>query len=164
MIRGDLFRPLPHSAFVEVTLTPLRLWESDFAAWGRERPAWPSGLVEAVKVHKSQVEWACSVFADSPPPLSATRHLYSHPCWLLACLFLACLFVSLFVCLSVCLRLAVLVLVLLLLLFKLLQRLFLLFLLLLVWLVMLLLLGCCYCYSSCYGYFFYYSCCCWYCW
>ena len=120
MIRGDLFRPLPHSAFVEVTLTPLRLWESDFAAWGRERPAWPSGLVEAVKVHKSQVEWACSVFAGSPPPLSATRHLYSHPCWLLACLFLACLFVSLFVCLSVCLRLAVLVLVLLLLLFKLL--------------------------------------------
>jgi hypothetical protein len=52
-------------------------------------------------VHKSQVEWACSVFADSPPPLSATRHLYSHPWWLLACLFLACLFVSLFVCLSV---------------------------------------------------------------
>ena len=100
MIRGDLFRPLPHSAFVEVTLTPLRLWESDFAAWGRERPAWPSGLVEAVKVHKSQVEWACSVFADSPPPLSATRHLYSHPCWLLACLFLDCLFVCLSVLLS----------------------------------------------------------------
>ena len=24
MIRGDLFRPLPHSPFVEVTLTPLR--------------------------------------------------------------------------------------------------------------------------------------------
>ena len=98
MIPGDLYRPLPHSAFVEVTLTPLRLWEGNFAAWGRERPSWPSVLVEGVKVHKSQVEWACSVFADSPPPLSATWLLYSHPCLLLVRFLPAC---CLFVCLSV---------------------------------------------------------------
>ena len=98
MIPGDLYRPLPHSAFVEVTLTPLRLWEGNFAAWGRERPSWPSVLVEGVKVHKSQVEWACSVFADSPPPLSATWLLYSHPCLLFVRFLPAC---CLFVCLSV---------------------------------------------------------------
>ena len=90
MIPGDLYGPLPHSAFVEVTLTPLRLWEGNFAAWGRERPSWPSVLVEGVKVHKSQVEWACSVFADSPPPLSATWLLYSHPCLLFVRFLPAC--------------------------------------------------------------------------
>ena len=98
MTRGDLFRPLPHSAFVVDTLMPSRLWEGIFAAWGRERPSWPSVLVEAVKVHKSQVEWACSGFADSPPPLSAIRLLYSHPCVLLVCFLPACcFFVNLFV-------------------------------------------------------------------
>ena len=98
MIPRDLYGPLPHSAFVEVTLTPLRLWEGNFAAWGRERSSWPSVLVEGVKVHKSQVEWACSVFADSRPPLSATWLLYSHPCLLFVCFLPAC---CLFVCLSV---------------------------------------------------------------
>ena len=92
MTRGDLYRPLPHSAFVEDTLMPSRLSESIFAAWGRERPSWPSVLVEAAKVHKSQVEWACSVFADSPPPLSAIWLLYSHPCLLFVCFLPACCF------------------------------------------------------------------------
>ena len=120
MIPGDLYRPLPHSAFVEVTLTPLRLWEGNFAAWGRERPSWPSVLVEGVKVHKSQVEWACSVFADSPPPLSATWLLYSHPCLLFVRFLPACLSV----CLSFCMLLIVLFLALLLLLSLLLLSLF----------------------------------------
>ena len=38
VIPGSLHRPLSHSAFVEVTLMPLRLRESNFAAWDRERP------------------------------------------------------------------------------------------------------------------------------
>ena len=103
MTRGNLYRPLPHSAFVEDTLMPSRLWESIFAAWGRERPSWPSVLVEAAKVHKSQVEWACSVFADSLPPLSAIWLYILIPA---CCLFVSCLLVvSSSVCLSFCLLL-----------------------------------------------------------
>ena len=63
MIPGSLHRPLSHSAFVEVTLMPSRLWESNFTAWDRERPPWPSVFADGVKVIKSKVEWAYPFFS-----------------------------------------------------------------------------------------------------
>ena len=109
MIPGSLHRPLSHSAFVEVTLMPLRLRESNFAAWDRERPPWPSVFAEGVKVIKSKGEWACAVFCgESAPTLCGLAfHILIHACWLFVCLSV-CLLVFLFVirclrCLSFCL-------------------------------------------------------------
>ena len=105
-IPGSLHRPLSHSAFVEVTLMPLRLRESNFAAWDRERPPWPSVFAEGVKVIKSKGEWACAVFCGGICLHSLRPGLHSHPCLLLVCFvcLLVCLPVScsLFVCLSSC--------------------------------------------------------------
>ena len=103
-IPGSLHRPLSHSAFVEVTLMPLRLRESNFAAWDRERPPRPSVFAEGVKVNKSKVEWACAVFCGGICPHSLRPGLRSHPCLLFVCFvrfvcLLACLLF--FVCLSV---------------------------------------------------------------
>ena len=115
MIPGSLHRPLSHSAFVEVTLMPLRLRESNFAAWDRERPPWPSVFAEGVKVIKSKGEWACAVFCGGIGPHSLRPGFpHSHPCLLVVCLsvcLLAC-FAFLFVvrclcCLSFCLSISV---------------------------------------------------------
>ena len=107
MIPGSLHRPLSHSAFVEVTLMPLRLRESNFAAWDRERPPWPSVFAEGVKVIKSKGEWACAVFCGGICPHSLRPGFpHSHPCLLVVCLFvclLACL-----LCFPVCCSLFVL--------------------------------------------------------
>ena len=103
MIPGSLHRPLSHSAFVEVTLMPLRLRESNFAAWDRERPPWPSVLAEGVKVIKSKGEWACAVFCGGVCPHFLRPGVpHSHPCLLVVCLFV-CLSVCLFVACVVCL-------------------------------------------------------------
>ena len=100
MIPGSLHRPLSHSAFVEVTLMPSRLWESNFAAWDRERPPWPSVFAEGVKVIKSKGEWACAVFCRRSFPHSLQPGLYIliHACSLFVRLFV-CLFACLFACL-----------------------------------------------------------------
>ena len=104
MIPGSLHRPLSHSAFVEVTLMPSRLWESNFAAWDRERPPWPSVFAEGVKVIKSKGEWACAVFCRRSFPHSLQPGLlYSHPCLFFVCLFdCLCLIVCLLTCLLAC--------------------------------------------------------------
>ena len=47
---------------------PLRLRESNFAAWDRERPPWPSVFAEGVKVIKSKGGWACAVFCGESAP------------------------------------------------------------------------------------------------
>ena len=73
---------------------PLCLRESNFAAWDRECPPWPSLLVKAAKVYKSQGEWACGFFC---------RRICSHSLWpgfsilIHACCLLACLPACLFV-------------------------------------------------------------------
>ena len=105
MIPGSLHRPLSHSAFVEVTLMPLRLRESNFAAWDRERPPWPSVFAEGVKVIKSKGEWACAVFCgESAPTLCGLAfHILIHACWLFVCLF-----VCLLACFPLCCSLLVL--------------------------------------------------------
>ena len=104
MIPGSLHRPLSHSAFVEVTLMPLRLRESNFAAWDRERPPWPSVFAEGVKVIKSKGEWACAVFCGGICPHSLRPGFpHSHPCPLVVCLF-----VCLLACFPVCCSLPVL--------------------------------------------------------
>ena len=96
MIPGSFHRPLSHSAFVEVTLMPSRLWEGNFAAWDRERPPWPSVFAAGVKVNKSKGEWACAVFCRKSFPHSLRPGLlHSHPCLLFVCLVdrsFACLF------------------------------------------------------------------------
>ena len=100
MIPGSLHRPLSHSAFVEVTLMPLRLRESNFAAWDRERPPWPSVFAEGVKVIKSKGEWACAVFCGGICPHSLRPGFpHSHPGFLVVCLFV-CLFACLLALLS----------------------------------------------------------------
>ena len=103
MIPGSLHRPLSHSAFVEVTLMPSRLWEGNFAAWDRERPPWPSVFAEGVKVIKSKVEWACAVFCRRSFPHSLRPGLlHSHPCSFVVCLTVCLLACFLFVvCMSV---------------------------------------------------------------
>ena len=85
---------------------PLRLREGNFGAWDRERPPWPSLLVNVVKVHKSQGEWACAVFAGESAPLSlAWLSIFSSMLvvCLLACLFACLPACSLYVRLSLCL-------------------------------------------------------------
>ena len=86
---------------------PLRLRESNFAAWDRERPPWPSVFAEGVKVIKSKGEWACAVFCGGICPHSLRPGFpHSHPCLLVVCLFV-CLFACLF-CFPVCCSLFVL--------------------------------------------------------
>ena len=90
---------------------PLRLRESNFAAWDRERPPWPSVFAEGVKVIKSKGEWACAVFCGGICPHSLQPGLpHSHPCLLVVCLFvclLSCLLACL-LCFPVCCSLFVL--------------------------------------------------------
>ena len=79
---------------------PLRLRESNFAAWDRERPPWPSVFAEGVKVIKSKGEWACAVFCGGICPHSLRPGFpHSHPCLLVVCLFV-CLFACLLALLS----------------------------------------------------------------
>ena len=79
---------------------PLRLRESNFAAWDRERPPWPSVFAEGVKVIKSKGEWACAVFCGGICPHSLRPGFpHSHPCLLVGCLFV-CLFACLLALLS----------------------------------------------------------------
>ena len=83
---------------------PLRLRESNFAAWDRERPPWPSVFAEGVKVIKSKGEWACAVFCGGICPHSLRPGVaHSHPC-----LLVVCLFVCLLACFPVCCSLFVL--------------------------------------------------------
>ena len=79
---------------------PLRLRESNFAAWDRERPPWPSVFAEGVKVIKSKGEWACAAFCGGICPHSLRPGFpHSHPGLLVVCLFV-CLFACLLALLS----------------------------------------------------------------